>query len=169
MPTPTFGTPTDLIELLTVIEAKIVAVTAINAKFVFATLLSDVEIVKTPPANLFVTLRLGNFVGMRDIVRGGQGPAYDGTLGIQMWTRLDTDQTMRAEDFLKSASGILAQWLKLLGGLQLFAPLRVSDPTKALLMEPMRNNPGFSFPDKKPPGWGRLDSSWSIKFVYRLS
>lgn len=169
MPAPAYGTPTDLAELVAVLKVKIVAITALASHLVFLTLLDDDEIAKTAPGSDFLTLRLGKFAGIRSHVAGGGLPAYDGTLLLQLWHRQDNDQHARAADYLLSNTGLLAKWLPLLGGLELFTPVRASDATKAIVIEPIRNNAGFEFPHRKPPGWGRLDSAWNVKFVHRLA
>ncbi len=169
MPTPAYGTPTDLPELLGVLKTKILAITSFATHLVFLTLLDDDELAKTAPGNTFITLRLGKFVGIKSHVAGGGLPAYEGVIQVHLWHRQDNDQHARAADYLLSDTGVLAKWLPLLGGLELYSPLRVADATKCLLIEPMRNNNGFEFPARKPPGWGRLDSSWNVKLVHRLS
>lgn len=169
MPAPAYGTPTDLPELFAVLKTKIVAVTGMQAHLVFLTLLDDEDIAKTAPGNSFVTMRLGKFVGIRSHVAGGGILAYEGTISVQLWHRQDNDQHARAADYLLGDGGVLAKWLPLLGGLELYSPLRVLDTTKCLLIEPMRNNPGFEVPARRPPGWGRLDSAWSVKLVHRLT
>lgn len=166
---PAFGTPTDLPELFGVLKTKIVAITSFATHLVFLTLLDDDDVAKSAPGNSFITLRLGKFAGIKSHVAGGGLPAYEGTIVVQLWHRQDNDQHARAADYLLSSTGAFTKWLPLLGGLELYAPLRAADVTKCLLIEPMRNNPGFEVPNRKPQGWGRLDSAWNVKLVHRLS
>ena len=163
------GTATDLPELLEAVRKRLVDKTGLADRSVFYTMLPDAELVKTPPVNTFITLRLHGFRGIKEIVAGAGGAAYDGTLAVQVWHRLDLDQWGHTDAWLNSEGGALTVWLKVLAALQLWTPTRTSDAAAGLLIEPMRNNPGFDFPERKPPGWGRLDSAWDVKFVHRLS
>lgn len=164
---PAFGTPTDLPELLAAIKARVVSGTGLDASLVFLTLSPERDVAKFPPDDTFVTLRMARVVGIAGYTAGGGMAAYTGQLRVSLWHRRFTDELLHDHDFLTACDALYPAWLKLLGALHLFAPVRKTDATKALVIDPIRNTPGHVMPDRPPDGWGRLDDTWEVKFVHR--
>ncbi len=170
MPVVAFGRPTDVKSILAAVKDRLVVQTGIAANWIFPTLAEDNEVTKSPPSKTFVTIKPQRFRPEKPIVAGGSEAAFRGTLGVHLWHSLYTDQNLRDADFLtKDPEGILTKWLKILGALHLYYPPDGADETGSILIEPMREADGFSFPDRKPPGWGRMDSAWEIFFVHKQS
>lgn len=168
----TFGTPTDLPELLAAVRTRLVSVSGVAPHLVFPTVWPEEDLLDKPPGNQFLTVRPLTFPGVASLAAGAgtAARAYDGRVRVSVFYRLDLDQFLRSADWLTKDPGPLATWLKVLGGLEQYAPPRAADPTKCLLIEPMRNDPGFEVPQRKlPPGWSQIDSTWQLKFVHRLS
>lgn len=160
-----YGTPTDLPELLDALAARVAARATIDPSLVFPTLQSDEELVTKPSGDTFVTLRLGRCVPVQKDFAGGALTTFAGVVLAQLWTRTTTDQDRRAVNYLRAALG---RWLYVFDALEGFTPTRASDATLGLVIEPVRAaDAGFEVPNKKPDGWGRLDSAWSVKFVHR--
>ena len=162
-----YGNPTDLPELLAAVRAKVLQATGLADHLVFETIARDRDIVATPPGDRFVAVRPRRFAGLAPNVMGAgtNARAYAGQLGVDLFARAHKDQVLRSREWL---AGVLGVWLGALGGLEQFTPRRplTDDP---LVIEPMRNDPGFEVPDRDDPaGWCVLKSTWDVKFNHRL-
>lgn len=161
----TYGTATDIPEILGVLATRIAARCSMHASLVFPTLADDEDLAKTPPGDTFVTLRVGRFTPVPGHYAGGSLATFRGAIAAQLWHRTDVDQARKAGDYV---AAVMNRWLYLFDALQGFSPARVSDATLGLTLEGISAaDQGFEVPARRPPKWGRLDSWWGLRFVQR--
>lgn len=165
-----FGEPTDLPDVLTLIETALVDASVVRSEYVYWSFESEEMIGSMPPADRFVWLRPEGFdinPGMTD--GGGRSSMWcEGSLSIALWSRLGTDLDARDRNWLKDATlGAWVKWKAIMQALQLFEA--ENDAAKRLVIEPMRLI-RFEFGKRAPrQGWGRVHGAWDLKFVQKLT
>lgn len=167
----TYGKLTDWSEILSAIAARAATALGISADYVFPSLdLGDMAEQGGPADTFCVLMNPSGLVSQGEVDGGGNELlAFDGSLQIELWNRLEVDESYRTYAALSHATlGILGQWKLLLNktiGLQLYSPLPSGGGTQSILKEPMRLLSFDLRPRLPKAGWTKLVSRWEIKFV----
>ena len=163
---------TDLAEIFDVLKAHLALSTSLSSDHIFLSTDPSEAPLDRPPADRFLVVRLGSFRPVATVIMGAGNNLvnFRGTLGVEAYARMFTDQDLRAYSQLTNAStGLLALWTKVLAALHQYEAPRPATPTQSLLTEPM-TSAGFEFPRRKSPnGWGLVTAGWNISFLHRLS
>jgi hypothetical protein len=166
-----FGLPTTLPAILDAIGARAAACVGLDPAYVFPSLdLGDMAAIGAP-TDVFIALTpLSGMVEQGDVMGGGPDAlSIDATLAVELWTRVEVDESYRDTAALKDATfGILARWRLLLNrntGLQLFAPVAVAGAQQSILKEPMRLIDWSLRPRIPAAGWVKHVSRWQVKYL----
>lgn len=166
----TFGLPTTLPAVLEAIEARAAYALSLDRSYVFTTLdLGDLP-EAGGPADVFVALvSPRGRMDQGDVAGGGNDAlVVDATITLELWTRVEMDESYRDTAALKDAAiGILARFRMLLRratGLQLYAPVAAAGGTQSILKEPMRVVDFDLRPRIPKAGWVKHVSRWEVKY-----
>jgi hypothetical protein len=93
--------------------------------------------------------------------------AMEGTVSLIIYSQLNLDQPLRANDLLtKKTLGLLALMKGCINSWSQFDPLREDD--NRIMREPLRLNQTGTL-SIVPPGWGRYPSDWRVSFTQEIS
>lgn len=172
----TFGLPTTLPAILDAVAAQAATALSLNAAYVFPAIELPKILDNGGPADTFVVLT--GFRGVIDqgAVQGGGAVnlAVDGSFALELWNRVDVDESYRDTQAMKDLTiGILARWRLLLKrdgggnplGLQMFAPLPTTGGTQSILREPMRVIDWDLRPRVVAAPWAKHVSRWQVKYL----
>lgn len=130
---------------------------------------ADEEVATAPNMDMMLVLGPAEFDFNQSAVWGGGLDALlqEGLLGVTLYVRLQTDIVQRDDQFfLDLALGAKAKFRAVIKNLQLL------DPTNSngdyILAEPMRLVTWRARLRKPIAGWGRIESTWELKYVQQI-
>jgi len=171
---PTLRQSTNLETIIPLVKAQIALTNMVlDPSRIFASLMSDQEIMARAPADQFIAIKPTEFPVWEEAVTGGGNDLLwiDGHWEITYFLRYGVDQGFADDQYLiDPVSGILPKWSLLIHNLQLFDPVNASGT--AYLAEPMRLAIGGwrNIPTSRGniATWGRLKSFWEVKYVHAV-
>jgi hypothetical protein len=166
--------PSDLGSILLATKNQLVATGVATSSSVYLGLTPDIP--KTPPSDQFFVIVPSAQVVDQGVVTGGGNDTMflDGEMYIWLWSRLNTDEPPRSDNWLTDSSlGALTALRNMIVSLQLWQPVDVNGnglvyvPFKLLSIEQGKR---LSDPrNTLPPGWGNMVTRWRFRWWFRLS
>ncbi len=171
---PSLRKSTNLETIIPLVKAQIALTNMVlDPSRIFASLMSDYDIMARAPADQFIAIKPTEFPVWEAAVEGGGNDVLwiDGHWEITYFLRYGVDQGFADDSYLLDpTNGILPKWSTVIHDLQLFDPVDASGV--GFLAEPMRLAIGGfrNIPTSRGniATWGRLKSYWEVKYVHTV-